>query len=562
VTPGHAHGEPSAAAAPRLEVAPTNAPEEREADRLAEAATGVRRDAAPARPGGIAPPIVHEVLRSQGSPLAGDARAALERRAGADLSGIRVHRDERAAASARAVDAAAYTVGDHVVLGAGRYAPHTGQGRFVLAHEVAHVLQQRGAPGRRLARLDSQVVTSTPGPTDATLDRQPALDALRAWQGGGEALIDAAGVWQMRNWIDFLMRTSMNPRLSLQDGQLASIASNALGNAITTLGHEVIDGTAKVLAGVAARIVGAGIGSLVAPGPGTLIGYALGVLVEWGASWAFENITGKTDPAEAAADASLRTGELIDAQYMVQTQNTAVAKATLAELVRFSEEQTQAAATQIEVDRIRAWAERGTAEMPAPTPPVGLSLAEELLRIWALEHAADTTSARTGTDRVQWERAVEKSFGAGPRLDGHPELFAIQTAAEWSEAGLDPSDADAMLVRIRQIVPDAEDPASVVADEFHGRDFAFTSTTDPDALIAYVNDRGMYPMTQYGERAVREGKFKVTYTLDLATSRGSCYVDKWAFWISYLTPDFLPLFDDPWYNEAPVLPFKQIWIYP
>src|SRR5690606_27310738 len=57
-----------------------------------------------------------------------------------------VHTDARAAESARSVQAHAYTVGNHVVFGEGRYQPETPQGRHTLAHELTHVVQQRQGP--------------------------------------------------------------------------------------------------------------------------------------------------------------------------------------------------------------------------------------------------------------------------------------------------------------------------------------------------------------------------------------------------------------------------------
>ena len=74
----------------------------------------------------IAPPIVHDVLRSPGQPLDMATRAFMEPRFGHDFSQVRVHNDERAAASARAVNALAYTVGRDVVFGASQYQPTTG----------------------------------------------------------------------------------------------------------------------------------------------------------------------------------------------------------------------------------------------------------------------------------------------------------------------------------------------------------------------------------------------------------------------------------------------------
>jgi hypothetical protein len=93
----------------------------------------------------IAPPAVHAVLRSPGDPLDSATRSFFEPRFGRDLSGVRVHSDSSAAASAEAVNAAAYTVGRDVVFGAGRYEPSTPRGRTLIAHELTHVVQQRFA---------------------------------------------------------------------------------------------------------------------------------------------------------------------------------------------------------------------------------------------------------------------------------------------------------------------------------------------------------------------------------------------------------------------------------
>jgi hypothetical protein len=64
-------------------------------------------------------------------------------RFGHDFSRVRVHTDASAAQSARAIDARAYTVGRDIVFGAGQYRPQTDSGRQLLAHELAHVVQQR-----------------------------------------------------------------------------------------------------------------------------------------------------------------------------------------------------------------------------------------------------------------------------------------------------------------------------------------------------------------------------------------------------------------------------------
>jgi hypothetical protein len=97
---------------------------------------------------GQAPPIVHDVLHSQGRPLDDTTRAYMEPRFGHDFSRVRVHSDDTAARSAAAVNARAYTVGQHIVLGRSAPAPATREGRSLLAHELTHVVQQRNAIAR------------------------------------------------------------------------------------------------------------------------------------------------------------------------------------------------------------------------------------------------------------------------------------------------------------------------------------------------------------------------------------------------------------------------------
>src|SRR5262249_13753534 len=139
-------------------------------------------------------PLVHEALRAPGQPLEASTLAYMERRFGNELahsrtatvqpepqaslmvgpasdyweneaefvadrvvagssrtgsrryfSAVRVHTDLKAVASARAVNARAYTVGSDIFFDAGQYQPNLAAGRRLLAHELTHVLQQTGA---------------------------------------------------------------------------------------------------------------------------------------------------------------------------------------------------------------------------------------------------------------------------------------------------------------------------------------------------------------------------------------------------------------------------------
>jgi hypothetical protein len=98
------------------------------------------------------PPIVHEVLRSPGLPLDTETRAFMEPRFGHNFSHVRVHADTKAAKSARAVNALAYTIGRDVVFGAGQYRPASAGGRELLAHELTHTIQQGNGTGSGISK--------------------------------------------------------------------------------------------------------------------------------------------------------------------------------------------------------------------------------------------------------------------------------------------------------------------------------------------------------------------------------------------------------------------------
>jgi len=95
----------------------------------------------------IAPPIVHEVLESPGQPLDKASRDFFEPRFGHDLSQVRVHTDSTAQRSASEVNALAYTVGKHVVLGGPKVGSGAVSGRNLLAHELTHTIQQDAQTG-------------------------------------------------------------------------------------------------------------------------------------------------------------------------------------------------------------------------------------------------------------------------------------------------------------------------------------------------------------------------------------------------------------------------------
>jgi hypothetical protein len=179
---------------PKLSVGDDSHPLEREADRVADQIMRMPDHLAPVAPValqlgrswatdpkgtpqpkaatahlGQAPAVVHSVLGAPGQPLDPVARAFFEPRFGHAFSDVRVHADAAAARSAATIDARAYTVGPRIAFAAGQYAPGTATGRSLLAHELAHVVQQRVSHAPPTLRRDKGPQAGTTGPAAAPL---------------------------------------------------------------------------------------------------------------------------------------------------------------------------------------------------------------------------------------------------------------------------------------------------------------------------------------------------------------------------------------------------------
>ena len=112
-------------------------------------AVAAMRDGEGILPSGLVHPDVEAAIAAtsgQGQRLDGDLAREFGGRLGDHVGDVRIHHDDHAAALSRAVSARAFTVGSDIFFGAGEYRPSAQPGRELLAHELAHVVQQRGAP--------------------------------------------------------------------------------------------------------------------------------------------------------------------------------------------------------------------------------------------------------------------------------------------------------------------------------------------------------------------------------------------------------------------------------
>jgi hypothetical protein len=134
---------------PTLPVGPVDDPLEHEADlaaRIVEDTGGrmppLKPAAAPEADIAPAPQIVHLALHTPGQPLDPSTRARMDRSFDYNFGAVRLHSDSLAARAAQSLNSAAFTVGEDIIFAPGRLAPSTTAGIRLLAHELAHVVQQ------------------------------------------------------------------------------------------------------------------------------------------------------------------------------------------------------------------------------------------------------------------------------------------------------------------------------------------------------------------------------------------------------------------------------------
>lgn len=151
------------------------------------------------------PPVVQDVLRSPGQPLDMATRSFMESRFNHDFSQVKVHTDAWAVEAARAVNALAYTVGNHIVFGSGQYKPETHAGKKLLAHEMAHTIQQNhGISGAQLYSgvVQRQCATPSSRPPCDTIDpTPPAPSGTDIFFGNGSSALDATDQTRIASFV-------------------------------------------------------------------------------------------------------------------------------------------------------------------------------------------------------------------------------------------------------------------------------------------------------------------------------------------------------------------------
>jgi hypothetical protein len=127
-----------------------------------------------------APSIVSDAINAGGAPLDEGTKSFMENRFGYDFGNVKIHTDTIAAKSAQSINALAYTNGNSIVFNHGQYSPETENGKRLLAHELTHVVQQKGVQRRIIQRqiIDRNVTTNEAMLTQLGLTRQQIIDTI------------------------------------------------------------------------------------------------------------------------------------------------------------------------------------------------------------------------------------------------------------------------------------------------------------------------------------------------------------------------------------------------
>ncbi|GAB3017023.1 DUF4157 domain-containing protein [Natronobiforma cellulositropha] len=136
------------------------------------------------------PEVVRRVISQPGRPLEGSVREEMEQRMGDSFSDVQLHTGPEAAKAASALEARAFTTGNHVVFNRGEYNPESPEGKYLLAHELAHVRQQTGGKVSMLPQEGSSLVIDP----DPELEREADEVARKALEGEGPIVAHRLGM--------------------------------------------------------------------------------------------------------------------------------------------------------------------------------------------------------------------------------------------------------------------------------------------------------------------------------------------------------------------------------
>jgi len=467
---------------------------------------------------------------------------------GTDLSAVRVHTSGESAAATSAVGARAYTMGQDIHFGAGQYDPSSQGGQHLLAHEVAHTVQQRGGSPTRQHKLEvsspfdaaeheadraadamvlghQATIASAPVSTARTIQRDAdanasqkdeitlamrtdTQNAINLWRQKANQCVLETCAWYADNIGRFLSLTSSNPRLSWTDGKLFGALAAVTGMAVS-----------KGTTALAVASLGATIGAAGGP-PGAIAGFIIGKVAGMVTDEILTLIKG---PSQVGANHAAAAGQAVNASAQRFFQQATEGQQMVTTAFNNAQKNLNAATTGDVGSRIRDWA---MAEHAAANPPPkgDKSLFDRMYSEWSLEHTSfDRIPTRlapgSGVDQAQWlnARRDAKPIGGKP-MEHHIDLFAYQTRGFLARMGLATDVTDDMIAAAQGIT---SQNAGALMKRYDGKPLVFR-TGNPGTLLGFL---GKYidldtTMDPKAPKDITDGNVTITVTPHLSIFAG------------------------------------------
>jgi hypothetical protein len=411
---------------------------------------------------------VERAASSQGERLPAPLRGSLEATLGTGLDGVRVHTGAASADAASALGANAYAVGQDIHFGAGSYDPASQDGQFLIAHEVAHTVQQRGGPPEiqcdrddvgggdaREAEADqvaeaavdgAQAAVGVNGTALGIVEDQLAEDAASAEQlaaarrevGGqvdgylaalGESL-RAFSSWRRDQWIEFVRRTAPWCAVSAQistlldrvyrDALCPDLVGSGIGTAADLLVGRAEDAFVRLFQDALQASSLAQLESAIGQMPAAVgllertqfwVG-ALGFAMNWVLPFITASL--QADQARTEALRNLHAGaEIVIPVIRAQLASEdafVTERCTALEAKREELNTAIAAQDPAGLAAMSAVVEAERSRLSSATPR-GNSLLTALMETWVREHAATDDRAAADVDQEQWAGQRRHYFG-------------------------------------------------------------------------------------------------------------------------------------------------------
>jgi hypothetical protein len=488
--------------------------------RKARDANGVAADADQA---------VASAASSSGFALPAPLMRKFETSLGADLSGVRVHTGAESAAAASAVGAKAYTMGQDIHFGAGHYDPSSAAGQHLLAHEVAHTVQQAGgaasgrqnklevsAPGDALEheadRAADAMVTGqgfdvstgsgmhrtafrdrnfTPGPVPPAEEQKTETASEQEKQAARQGVMSA-----QTEALNAISNTLHQAQKALVQYVLRTAEDPAVVWEPTLLRHAIATWATKSFG------VGIGVASTAAaeiPVAGAIIAWALPKLGGLISDKLKEKIEGGKKLAPDVAGSKSRDAALkpllasLDRLHSLEdAQKKDIAPHYQRQLDRLAPRDM----TKADVSELLDWSKADIAASRSVKPDFK-AMYSSMLMSWIVQNAADAENAKDGVNKEDFKKANEE-LGLS-----NTDFWALELRREWLAMGLPTDQADAW-IRARYSV---DDQGNILGLGDEVRTATFTTAHDLDKLA-----RSLFPArpNRKSQHIVNGGAFRLT----------------------------------------------------